>query len=374
MWKRPLVALLLVAAVGAMAGCSTKTETPPASNSNGGNVPAPSTQTDGVDKSKLGKELNLFSWAEYFPEEVLKGFETEYGVKINYDTYANNEEMASKLQAGGGQYDLAVPSTYMVESLAKQGLLQEIDQKLLPNMKNLDPQFLNLPHDKGNKFSVPYMWGTMSVAYNSKYVTKAPEKWADLLDPAYKNKIVAVDDGREIFGIGLQALGYSRNETDPKKLKEAQEWLKKLMPNIKAWDSDNPKAMLISEEAWIGLVWNGEAALAMAENKDIKYMIPKDGGSIWLDNMVVPKGAKNAYTAHVFMNYIMRPEVAAKVGTGYPYGLPNLKGFELLPAEIKSNVASYPPKAWLAKVEYAADLGEKAADVDQAYTELKAGQ
>jgi spermidine/putrescine transport system permease protein len=357
--KRSWVALLLVAAVGVM-GCGKPAGTP----AGGGDA----------DSSKLAKSLNLFSWAEYFPEEVLKGFEKEYGVKINYDTYANNEEMASKLQAGGGTYDLAVPSAYMVESLNKAGLLQAIDQSLLTNLKYLDKQFMDLPHDKGNKVSVPYMWGTMSVAYNAKYVTKAPQKWADLLDPAYKNKIVAVDDSREVFAIGLQALGYSRNETDPAKLKQAQDWLKGLMPNIKAWDSDNPKAMLISEEAWIGLVWNAEAALAMAENPNIKYMIPSDGGSIWLDNFVIPKGAPSAYTAHVFMNYILRPEVAAKVGEGFPYGLPNTEGFKLLPEAIKTNVASYPPADWLKKAEYASDLGEKAAAVDQAYTELKAGQ
>ena len=358
MTKRSWVAVLLVAAMALVAACSGKDN--PAAG--------------GVDKGKMGKTLNLFSWAEYFPEEVLTGFEKEFGVKINYDTYANNEEMAAKLQASQGTYDLAVPSTYMVESMAKAGLLQELDLSLIANLENVNPEFRNLPHDKSNKFSVPYMWGTMSVAYNSKHVNPAPTKWADLLDPKYKNRIVAVDDGREVLAIGLQALGYSRNETDKAKLGQAKDWLKQLMPNIKAWDSDNPKAMLISEEAWIGLVWNGEAALAMQENKDIKYMIPSDGGSIWLDNLVIPKGAPNAAAAHAFMNYVLRPEIAAKIGTGFPYGLPNAKGVALLPEEIRTNVASYPPKEWLSKAEYAADLGEEAALFDQIYTELKAGQ
>lgn len=377
MSKRPVVAALLALVVVLATACSAqkadKPETPPAEqNSAGSNQQQPAAGE--VDKSKLGKTLNLFSWAEYFPEDVLQGFEKEYGVKINYDTYANNEEMAAKLQASQGTYDVAVPSTYMVESLAKAGLLQEIDLKQITNFANVDKEFQNLPHDKGNKYSVPYMWGTMSVAYNAKYVNPAPTSWADLLDPKYKNKIVAVDDGREILGIGLQALGYSRNDTDKAKLAQAKDWLKKLMPNIKAWDSDNPKAMLIAEEAWIGLVWNGEAALAMQENKDIKYMIPKEGGSIWLDNLVIPKGAPNAYTAHVFINYLLRPEVAVRYGTDFPYGLPNSKAREMLPAEIKSNVASYPPKEWLTKAEYASDIGEAAAMFDQLYTELKAEQ
>jgi spermidine/putrescine transport system permease protein len=305
---------------------------------------------------------------------VLKGFQKETGIKVNYDTYSNNEEMAAKLRAGGSQYDLAVPSTYMVHSLAGQGLLQPLDQSQLTNLKNIDAKFMNLDHDPGNKYSVPYMWGTLGIAYNTKYVTRAPEKWADVLDPAYHGRVVAVDDSRDILGVGLQAVGYSRNETDPAKLKEAQAWLTKLVPNIKAWNSDSPKTLLIDGSAWLGLVWNGDAALAMKENPDIKYVIPKDGGMLWLDSLVIPKTAPNAKLAHQFINYLLKPEVAAKFGTAFPYGLPNTAGFKLLPKEIQENTASYPAPGSLTKAEYAADIGTKAAAFDQAFTELKAGK
>jgi len=327
-----------------------------------------------VDKSKLSKTLNLFSWSEYLPEEVLKDFEAEFGVRVNYDAYASNEEMAAKLQAGGGTYDLVVPSTYMIQSLIKQGLLQRIDLTQVPNFKHIVSGFTNLTHDPGNQYSIPYMWGTVGIAYNSKLVSTPPSKWEDLLNPTYKNRIVALDDSREIMTIGLQASGFSRNETAPAKVKTAQDWLRKLLPNIKAWDSDSPKGLLISGEAWLGVVWNGEAALAMTENPNIKYVMPKDGGGLWLDSVVIPKGAPHAYTAHVFLNYLLQPKVAAKIGTAYPYGLPNADGYKLLPAAVKSNVASYPPQEWLTKAEYAGDLGEAASLFDRTFTELKSSQ
>lgn len=325
-------------------------------------------------KGSGGKALHLFSWAEYFPEEVLDGFAKEFGVQVHTDTFSNNEEMAAKLQAGGGGYDVVVPSTYMVQALIGQGLLQPLDLSRIPNRTHISPEFQNLPHDPSGTYTVPYMWGTMGIAYNSEFVKSAPTQWADLLDPQYKGRIVAVDDSREIIGMGLQAVGHSHNETDPAKLKAAQAWLKEMVPNIRAWDSDNPKALLASGEVWLGLVWNGDAALAMRENPAIRYVIPRDGGSRWLDTLAIPKDAPHLGVAHDFINYILRPEVAAKIGTAYPYGLPNAEGLKQLAPEIRQNQASYPPNEWLNRAEYTLDVGEAAALFDQVFMELKAGR
>lgn len=320
------------------------------------------------------RSLHLFSWAEYFPQEVLDAFEAEFNVTVHYDTFSNNEEMAAKLQAGASAYDVVVPSTYMVKALTAQDLLLPLDTSMLTNLENISPEFRNLPHDPDNRYTVPYMWGTMGIAYNTKFVKEVPRRWADLLAPEYKGRIVAVDDGREILGVGLQAAGHSHNETDPAKLAEAQAWLKQLMPNIKAWDSDNPKSLLVSEEAWLGLVWNGEAALAMQENADIQYIMPEEGGSRWLDTLAVPKGAPHPGTAHAFINFMLRPEIAAIIGQAFPYGLPNSEALKLLPAGVKENQASYPPKEWLDRAEYTVDVGEAAVLFDQLFMELKAGR
>jgi spermidine/putrescine-binding protein len=371
MIKRTLsLALASVLTVSLLAGCSKANPTP----SPDAEKTTVELTADGYEKAKLAKELNLFNWSEYIPQSVLDDFAKEYGVKVNYDAYGSNEEMMAKLQAGGTQYDIVVPSTFMVEAMAKAGLLQELDQKLIPNLKNVESRFLNLKHDPGNKLSVPYMWGTVGIAYNKTKVEKAPESWQDLLNPKYKGKIVVVDAAREAMGIGMQAAGKSWNDTNPDAMKAGGEWLKKLAPSVLAWDSDNPKGALISGDAWLGVVWNGEAALAMGENKEIEYVIPKEGGMLWLDSMVIPKSAKNAYTAHVFINYILRPEVAAKIGEEFPYGLPNTEGLKLLPDEIKQNKASYPPAEWLKKAEYASDIGKASSEVDRLFTEAKAAK
>lgn len=361
--KNRVIALGIAAvmSVALLAGCSKPAPTA------GGTV-------DGFEKAKLAKELNLFMWSEYIPDEVLAGFTKEFGVKVNYDAYGSNEEMIAKLNAGGAAYDLVVPSTFMVESMSKQGLLQNIDKALLPNFKNLDKKFLGLQHDKENKVSVPYMWGTVGIAYNKAKVAKAPTSWNDLLDPAYKGKLIVLDAAREVMGAATQAVGYSLNTTKSEELKAAGEWLKKLVPSVMAWDSDNPKGALIAGDAIIGLVWNGEAALATSENKEIEYILPKEGGVLWLDSLSIPKTSKNSYTAHAFINYVLRPDVAALIGEGFPYGSPNTEGFKLLPKEIQESKASYPPAEWLTKAEYTNEIGAANTEIDRLFTEAKAAK
>lgn len=318
------------------------------------------------------KVLNIYNWTEYMPEDILRDFEREYGVKINYDTYSSNEELLAKLQAGGlGLYDLIVPSDYMVEIMIKQDLLEPLDHRKLPNLKYLAEEFRNPSYDPGNRYSVPYMWGTTGLAYNKKYVQPEPDSLAVFWDPRYAGKIVLVDDSREVVGIALQLLGYSKNDTDPAHLEQAKQKLLELAPRVKAYDSDNPKALLISEEVWLGWVWNAEAVLAAKENPDIAYVLPKEGGSVWIDNMAIPKKAPHPGWAHVFINYLYRPEVAARLAEAFPYGTPNAEALPLLPEEIRNNPAVYPPPEALRRAEYTKDVGEAAALFDRIFTEMK---
>ncbi|BDG62423.1 polyamine ABC transporter substrate-binding protein [Caldinitratiruptor microaerophilus] len=327
-----------------------------------------------VDRSKLSKELNLFIWTEYMPDEVLQEFEKEYGVKVNYDTYSSNEEALAKLQAGGALYDVVVPSDYMVQIMISQGLLEELDKSNIPNLKNAGKEYLDPPYDPGNRYSVPYMWGTVGIVYNKKYVKPEPTSWGDLWKPEYKGRVVLLDDSREVMGMALQLLGYSKNETDRAKLEEAKKKLIELLPNVKAFDSDSPKTLILSEEVWIGQTWNGEAALAMQENPDIGYVLPKEKGGRWQDNLVIPKGAPHKYTAEVFINYLYRPEVAAKIASAFPYGSPNVEAVKLLDAKIRQNAASYPPADKLAQAEWITDVGEATELYDQFFTEVKSSK
>jgi spermidine/putrescine transport system permease protein len=322
-------------------------------------------------RSRRLPELNLFNWTEYMPQEILDAFAKEFRVKINYDTYSSNEEMLAKLTAGAAGYDIIVPSDYMVSVLLQQDLLEPLDKQALTNWDNLDPNFLNLEFDPSNRYSVPYMWGTVGLAVNTTFVKETITKWGDLWDPKYKGRIVLPDDPREIIGMGLQVTGKSRNSTEPKDLEAAKQKLRDLMPSIKAFDSDSPKSLLLSGEVHLGMVWNGEAVLAAVENPKIIYVLPAEGGGIWMDTLAIPKSAKNKKLAHEFINFMLRPEISARLSEAFPYGNPNKASHALTDPGILSNPAAYPSASALRKAEWLTDVGEATVLYDRIWTELK---
>ena len=318
--------------------------------------------------------LNVYNWSEYLPAEIITAFEKEFGVKVNYDTYSSNEEMLAKLSTGATGYDIVVPSDYAVSIMIHQDLALPLDKEALPKLANIDPRFLDLYFDPGNVYSVPYLWGTLGIAYNKTKVEEPVTSWEILWDPKYKGRIVVVDDMREIIGMALQTLGKSRNSTDPAELMAAKAKLATLVPAIKAFDSDNPKGHLLSGEAWLGVLWSGDAALAGMENPDITYVLPEEGGGLWMENLVIPKGSRNPELAHEFINFILRPEVSAKLAEAFPHGNPNQAAHALIDPEILNNPASYPPAEALEKAEWLIDVGEATVLYDQIWTEIKGGR
>lgn len=316
--------------------------------------------------------LNIFNWSEYLPQSVIDKFEETYNIKVNYSTFSSNEEMLAKLMAGGANYDIAVASDFMVEVLQKQGLIKEINKDNLPNIKNMGAQFMDLPFDKGNKYSLPYMWLAGIIAYDS---SKVPEgsisSYEDLWKGEFKDSLVVLDDQRAIIGITLKKLGYSLNETSPEALAKAKEELRKLKPNIKAYDSDSPKTSLINGEAKAIFAWGAEGALALRENPNVKYVIPKEGLFLQQDNFVIPKDAKNVKAAELFINFIMEPEISAEISQHFPYGNPNVAAYPLIDQEIMQDKAVYPPGEEFNKGEYLKDVGEKITDFDKIWSEVK---
>lgn len=325
-----------------------------------------------VGSSFARERLNIFNWSEYMPDSILRDFEAEYDVDVVYDTYGSNEEMLAKLMAGGlGQYDLVVPSDYMVAVMIEEGLAEEIDLTQIPNLTHIDPKYLDTPYDPGNRFSLPYMWGTTGIAYNTRLIKSPITSWNDLWDPAYNRRLLLLDDSREVIGMALQSLGYSINETDSARLKEAQRRLSELAPRVVAYDNGFGKDLLVSEEVWIAHTWNGDAAMAMEENSDITYVLPKEGGVTWQDNVVIPKGAPNVRSAHLFINYLYRPEVSAVLAAEFPYGSPNKDARTLLPDEVRNNPAAYPDPEAIAKAEWIEDVGDATVTYDRIYTEIR---
>ncbi|MEW6661922.1 MAG: polyamine ABC transporter substrate-binding protein [Bacillota bacterium] len=319
----------------------------------------------------LAKTLNVYNWSDYLPEDIIREFEQEFGVKVNYDTYASNEELLAKLQMGASGYDLVFPSDYMVEIMVQLNLLEPLNHNNIPNAKHLDPNFLNLPFDQGNKYSLPYLWGTTGLAVNTAKVAEEITSWEELWNPKYKGKIALLNDSRETLGLVLKTLGYSLNTTNQEELQNAKKKLHSLLPSIKAFDSENMKNMMVSGEVWLAHAYVGDVMMAAEENEDLVYVLPKEGGVIWADNLAIPKGAPHKYTAEVFINFLLRPEISARIAEEILYGTPNAAAKELIDPEIAGNPAIYPPEEILAKCEWLQDVGEATKLYDRIWTEVK---
>lgn len=316
-------------------------------------------------------ELNVFNWSEYLPQSIIDKFEETYNIMVNYSTFSSNEEMIAKLMAGGSQYDLVVASDYMVEVLRKQNLIQPVNLDNIPNFKNLDPDVLNLSFDEGNKYSIPYMWGDACIAVDTSKVSFPIKSYQDLWNPELKNSIVLLDDQRAIIGMALKKLGYSINETSPKALEEAKAELLKLSPNVKAYDSDSPKTLLINGEAKVGFVWGAEAALAKRENKNIEAVIPVEGLFLQQDNFVIPKDSKNTKAAELFINFIMEPEVSAEISREFPYANPNKAAYPYIDQDILNDIAVFPPSDAVKSGEHLKDIGQSIQLFDKIWSEIK---
>lgn len=315
-----------------------------------------------------GKVLNLYIWSEYIPDEVIAAFTKETGIKVKVSTYDSNEAMYAKVKLVGKGYDLVVPSSDYVGLMRQQGLLAPIDVKKIPNFQLIETRFTNQSFDPGNQFSVPYMWGSTAIAVNTALIpAESVQSMADLWKPELKGKLLLPNDSREVMGIGLKALGYSINETNPEHLRQAFEKLQSLIPSVRVFDSDSPKQALLAGEVAAGLVWNGEAYVANGENAAIRYVYPNEGFSLWLDSFCMPKGAKNIEAAYAFLEYVLRPKVAAAISKEMGYSSPNSKVFDFLPAEMKTNAIFNPPASEATRGEFLDSLDDKTLKIYEGY-------
>ncbi|EJP6473203.1 extracellular solute-binding protein [Clostridium botulinum] len=315
--------------------------------------------------------LNIFNWSEFLPQSVVEQFEKEYNVKVNYSTFSSNEEMLAKLMGGNVPYDLVVTSDYAIEIMTKQKLVQPIDKNNVANLSNIDKNVLDLAFDPKNTYSLPYMWGGNNIVIDKTKVTKKITSFDDLWDSQFKNSLVILDDPRVMIGLALQKNGYSINTKNPKELQKAKEDLIKLMPNVKAFDSESPKTLLINGEASIGYVWGTEAYLAKLENPNLEVVLTKEGVIPQYDNFVIPKKAKNKKLAEEFINFIYKPEVSAQVSEEFPYANPNKAAYPLMDKDKLNDIAVYPPREAVEGNELIKDVGETTKLYDDIWTEIK---
>jgi spermidine/putrescine transport system permease protein len=317
------------------------------------------------------KEVNLLNWSEYMPQSVLDQFEEEYGIKVNYSEMSSNEEMLAKISAGGSGYDITVATDYMVDIMLKQDLLEKIDKSAVTNRANIGSEFLTKEFDQEGDYFIPYMWGNVVIAVNTDKVKTEVGSFKDLWKPEFKNALVVPDDMRSLIGVANKVQGKSLNETDVTVLEESKKLLQELQANIKAYDSDSPKTMLVNGEALAGIVWGGEASLARQENPAIQTVLPSEGMELWQDNFVIPKGAPHKKEAELFINFILRPEISAEISKEFPYANPNLAAHEFIDANILNDPAVYTPEAAKARSEFMTDLGAATREYDRIWSEIK---
>ncbi len=305
--------------------------------------------------------LNLFIWTEYIPDSVIQSFEKETGIDVQMQTFSSNEEMLAKVQGSSpGTYDIVVPSDYMVENMISQDILLELDKSKLTNLENLDSAYLNPSYDPESKYSVPYMGGAGVIIYNKNMVEPGADftDYNELFQPDYNNSMVVLDDFRSIIGITALSMGYDFNETDETRLGEIKEKMLTLKPNIKSFDSDSPKTLMITEETAVGLMWSGEAALALSENENLDIAFPKTGMYLFLDNLCITKDAKNPDNAYKFIDYVLKAEVNKEISTEFPYLNPNTAGVALMNDAYKDNKAIVIPAEEIAKGYYVKNIGK----------------
>jgi spermidine/putrescine transport system substrate-binding protein len=318
------------------------------------------------------KELNLYNWADYVAKSTIPSFEEETGIQVTQDFYSSNEDLLAKLQAGGTGYDVIVPSDYMVSIMIKSDIVQPLDKSKIPNARNVGPEYEGLSYDPNNEYSLPYQWGTTGILYNKKEIGQLDESWDAMWDSQFEGKIAMLNDTRETLGAALYKLGYSVNATDQDQLEEAKAELIEQKPLLSGYfDSTESRPLVLNGDLLLGHVFSGDAFLALSENEDLDYIIPKPAATRWTDNMCIPNGAQHPENAHKFINHILDAEVGAKLSNYTYYNTPNAAALPKID-EALTSLPGYPlePEVF-ERLEVIEDTGETTREYERIFTEVK---
>jgi spermidine/putrescine-binding protein len=361
-----LAALFATMALVLAACGDSGTEDTTATTGAGGVTTVAGGGTDGAcEPDQVDGDLNFYNWSEYIDPELISAFETEYGVDVVEDFYDSNEAMLAQLQAGA-VYDLIVPSDYMVGIMIDEALLAPLQMDALTNIGNLDPQFVNPPYDESGEYSVAYQWGTTGLGVNLSVVGEDFEpSWALVFDPeltsTYDGGVSLLNDPRETMGAALKYLGYSLNSTSEEELQEAADVIAAAKENITAFDSDQYDENLVNGETAVGHGYSGNFFTAFADTDDPDnwaYVIPEEGGTVWIDNMAVPTVAEHPCTAHTFINYLLDAETGAALTNWNYYASPNAAAEAFILEEILTDETIYPSDELREKLEIIEDTGD----------------
>lgn len=304
--------------------------------------------------------LTVFNWEDYIDESVIEQFEQETGIDVNYVRFTTNEDMMVQVEANPGHFDLCFPSEYIVERMLNKDMLAEINYDNIPNAKYILENLQNSTYDPGNAHSVPYMWGTVGILYNTTMVSDPVDSWAILWNEKYQKNVFMLDSYRDSMGVSLASLGYSMNTEDIVALELAKEKLieQKRIGTLKAYQVDETKDKMVAGEAALAVMWSGDALYAMDLNEDLAYAVPNEGSNVWVDCMVIPKNARNKENAEKFIDFLCRPDIAQKNCEYIWYSSPNSGAIELMGEDYINNPTINPTEETLARCEFFRDISE----------------
>jgi spermidine/putrescine transport system substrate-binding protein len=369
-----LIPLLLILAL--LAACAAPAATPAPGGADNG-VDAGDDGRCG-DRSRLASTLQLYTWVEYIDPDIKDQFEAECGVRVVETNFDSNETLLATLQAGAGGYDVIVPSDYMVQIMIEEGMLQPLDFNVITNIRHMGAEHVNQYFDPEQRYTVPYFWGTSGLAVDTNVFPDYEPSWRLVFEPDGEacGRISMLDDQRETLGAALMYLGYSINATDPAQLSQARDLLIAQSQCVKAYDSQTNDDLIVMGETAIAHIWTGDAVLAgdpdFGGRDGIEYVIPEEGCTIWQDNLAIPVGAPNKYTAEVFINYLHDPEIAAQNAEFVGYGTPNESAMEHMDPDVLANEGIYPPEDVMARLQWIEDVGDALPLYDRVWTEFKA--
>lgn len=323
----------------------------------------------GAEADSKGQVV-VYNWGEYLDPEVIELFEKETGIEVVYDEFETNEIMYPKVENGASQYDVLCPSDYMIAKLIDNDLLLELNKDNIPNAKNIGQQYYDSSNefDPGNKYSVPYCWGTVGILYNKTMVDEPIDSWGVLWDEKYKDNILMQDSVRDAFMVAQKYLGYSMNSISKEELEKCRDILVDQKPLVQAYVVDQVRDKMIGNEAAIGVIYSGEAIYTQRENPDLEYVIPKEGTNVWIDSWVIPKNAKNVSNAEKWIDFMCRPDIALRNFDYITYSTPNDKARELIEDDdIKNSKIAFPNLSEYNNLETYLYLGD---DADELYNTL----
>jgi len=317
-----------------------------------------------------GTTIYVYNWGDYIDEDVLKSFTKETGIRVNYSTFARNEDMYTRLVSGANSYDVIFPSDYMISKLIAEDLIEKLDFGNIPNFSNIDERFVDLHYDPTNEYSVPYMWGTMGILYNTTMVDEEVDSWDILWNEKYRRQIFMYESMRDVFVAPQKRLGFSVNDTNIDNLNAVKRSLSEQKPLVLAYVDDIIKDKMIGNEAALAMMFSGDAFYCIEENEDLAFSVPKEGSAVWYDAMVIPKGSRNKKEAEMFIDYLCRPDIALKNTEYIGYSTTNAEAFKLLPQEWRDDPVYWAPDDVLARCEIMLDLGVFTQEYDRAWVEI----